>query len=110
MRTTSRAAVAAACLACGCNVQTGSVGVWDSASDSTGAASTSVGPDSAPTSMGTGSSASTDAPTTSGSEGEDTMSPIFDVMSDDTPVPVDCECGNDEWSYLWVANASQSTV
>ncbi len=111
MRTISRAALAAVCVAAACNVQTGSVGVWDSAGDSTGAEPTTAGPNGDPTATGTSGGASTNAPTTAAtSEGDDTVSPIFDVMSDDTPVPVDCECGNDEWSYLWVANASQSTV
>jgi hypothetical protein len=93
----------------GCNVQTGSVGVWDSAGSSGGDAEVTAGPGGSLTSSTSGSSA-TSAPPTSGSEGDDTVSPIFDVNADDTPVPVDCECGNDEWSYIWIANATQSTV
>jgi streptogramin lyase len=90
-----------------CNVQTGSVGVWDSAGSS-GEATGVPGTSESPTSAGTSSATTSDA--TSAGSSEETAAPIFDVNSDDTPVPVDCECGNDEWSYLWVANALQGTV
>ncbi|MEM7152740.1 MAG: hypothetical protein AAF799_07850 [Myxococcota bacterium] len=58
---------------------------------------------------GTGTEASGAATTTADSSGGG-EGPIFDVSVDDIPIPVDCNCGNDDWSYIWVANANQGTV
>lgn len=32
------------------------------------------------------------------------------VTAGDDGGPVDCECGNTDWSYVWIANSSQGTV
>ncbi|MBL4689018.1 MAG: hypothetical protein JKY37_30785, partial [Nannocystaceae bacterium] len=52
--------------------------------------------------------------TTRGADGDsgpptDSGSILLDVGSD-TPLPVDCKCGTDEWSYVWLANSSDGTV
>lgn len=36
--------------------------------------------------------------------------PKLDVASDDPIPPGSCDCGTDEWSYIWIANSSDGTV
>lgn len=36
--------------------------------------------------------------------------PLLDVSATDVPASVDCDCGNDAWSYIWLANAFDGTV
>ncbi len=54
-----------------------------------------------------------------GSAGDDDSSSSSDAFKFDTPNGADdgaddggtnCNCGNDEWSYVWIANSQQSTV
>lgn len=68
------------------------------------------------TTAATSVASTSDAPTTAdpdttmGAEGTTVGPPIFDVAVDtDGVIPGEC-CGPADWSYIWIANSSQSTV
>jgi hypothetical protein len=88
-------------------------GSASAASSSSTAAASSEGPSTTASGSGDASSSNADPDTTvatvDGSGDDD--DPIFDVGSDETGVtmPGEC-CGDAEWSYIWIANSTQSTV
>ncbi len=86
------------------------VSVWESAGGSRGSTGQVDSSGSVPE---TGSVADTGDPTSEGSDDAadgDTASLLLDVGATDVHIPTDCACGNDEWSYLWLANSNDSTV
>ncbi len=86
---------------------TGSATTSDSESASSGA--TGAGSASGGSSSGSGGTDS-GASATAGSASAGTSGPLFDVGSPGTGGPVECGCGSHDFSYLWAANAPDSTV
>ncbi|RMG93704.1 MAG: hypothetical protein D6705_18135 [Deltaproteobacteria bacterium] len=88
--------------------------------DATSSSGASAGPASATaggaTSDGststTGSDATSSSTTSSGSATATTTGtpPKFDVGNTADVGPVECGCGNSEWSYIWIANSPEHTV
>jgi len=103
---------AASAVVVGCGSSSGDEGLFG---EGTGSASadTSAGPTTLPTGSADGTDGSGPggtAPDASDEADGTDEGPKFDVATDAGVVPRDCGCGTDEWSYIWIANASQSTV
>ncbi len=98
----------AALLLVGCS-ETDETGVWDTAADEPGGESSAPGSATGDaTADGDASSSSAEA-SSGGPEGA-TSGPVLDVGDQGPPPGVECDCGNDAWSYIWVANSFDGTV
>ncbi len=90
---------------------------FDTSSQATESGSATAASDTATTATatGTGTSSSTSTgntgPTTASSTGSGGGDgpPKFDV-GNTADVPVECGCGNSEWSYIWISNSAEHTV
>src|SRR5687767_2954389 len=73
-----------------------------------GSGSTAPATSEGSASLSGGTTATSDPDTSAGSSGDE---PIFDVGAGETGpiIPGEC-CGDAEWSYIWIANSTQSTV